>query len=205
MNWQANIWSPNFREVPGSARHRPEAWTGDLGRAPIIFLASNPSFGVKVNFPNWGDNWNDKDIAGFGVDRFDIEKHKTFGAADSTTFKHADRVLVIDGKMSKRVSHWQWVRRFADGGKIERAMVVLDKPIKTLGLHQVKVRLHAEVLVSVTLNIARSQDEADRQARGENIIDAQFEEERVIAEQAAADLLEGGAGQAAQDFSSSDA
>ena len=93
----------------------------------------------------------------------------------------------------------------AGGGKIERAMVVLDKPIKTLGLHQVKVRLHAEVLVSVTLNIARSQDEADRQARGENIIDAQFEEERVAAEQAAADLLEGGAGQAAQDFSSSDA
>ena len=93
----------------------------------------------------------------------------------------------------------------AGGGKIERAMVVLDKPIKTLGLHQVKVRLHAEVLVSVTLNIARSQDEADRQARGENIIDAQFEEERVAAEQAAAELLEGGAGQAAQDFSSSDA
>ncbi len=93
----------------------------------------------------------------------------------------------------------------AEGGKVERAMVVLDKPIKTLGLHHVKVRLHAEVVVSVTLNIARSQDEAERQARGENIIDAQFEDERVAAEQAAADLLEGGAGQIAQDFSSSDA
>ena len=93
----------------------------------------------------------------------------------------------------------------AEGGKVERAMVVLDKPIKTLGLHHVKVRLHAEVVVSVTLNIARSQDEADRQARGENIIDAQFEEERVAAEQAAADLLEGGAGQMAQEFGSSDA
>ena len=93
----------------------------------------------------------------------------------------------------------------AEGGKVERAMVVLDKPIKTLGLHHVKVRLHAEVVVSVTLNIARSQDEAERQARGENIIDAQFEEERVAAEQAAADLLEGGAGQMAQEFGSSDA
>ena len=93
----------------------------------------------------------------------------------------------------------------AEAGKVERAMVVLDKPIKTLGLHHVKVRLHAEVVVSVTLNIARSQDEAERQARGENIIDAQFEEERVAAEQAAADLLEGGAGQMAQEFGSSDA
>jgi len=89
----------------------------------------------------------------------------------------------------------------AEGGKLERAMVVLDKPIKTLGLHEVKVRLHAEVTVTVTLNIARSADEAERQARGENVINAQFEEERQAAEEAAADLLEGGAGQAAAEFS----
>lgn len=83
----------------------------------------------------------------------------------------------------------------AEGGqKVERAMVVLDKPIKTLGVHEVKVRLHAEVTVTVTLNIARSQDEAERQARGENVISSQFEEERMAAEEAAADLLEGGAG-----------
>ena len=89
----------------------------------------------------------------------------------------------------------------AEGGKIERAMVVLDKPIKTLGLHEVKIRLHAEVALTVTLNIARSQDEAERQARGENIIDSQFEEERLAADEAAADLLEGGAGQMASEFS----
>ena len=82
----------------------------------------------------------------------------------------------------------------AEGGKIERAMVALDKPIKTLGLHEVKVRLHAEVTVTVTLNIARSQDEAERQARGENVINSQFEEDRAADEQAAADMLEGGAG-----------
>src|SRR6478672_7741003 len=86
----------------------------------------------------------------------------------------------------------------AEGGKVERAMVVLDKPIKTLGLHEVKVRLHPEVTVTVTLNIARSQDEADRQARGENVINSQFEEERQAAEDAAADLLEGGAGSASE-------
>jgi large subunit ribosomal protein L9 len=78
--------------------------------------------------------------------------------------------------------------------KVDRAMVVLDKPIKTLGMHEVKIRLHAEVTVTVTLNIARSQDEAERQARGENIIDTQFEEDRIATEEAQADLLEGGAG-----------
>ncbi|MDB5418279.1 MAG: rplI [Phenylobacterium sp.] len=88
----------------------------------------------------------------------------------------------------------------AEGGKIERSMVVLDKPIKTLGLHAVKVRLHPEVAVTVTLNIARSQDEAERQARGENVINSQFEEERVASEQATADLLEGGAGQMASEY-----
>ena len=86
------------------------------------------------------------------------------------------------------------------GAKVDRAMVVLDKPIKTLGMHEVKIRLHPEVTVTVTLNIARSQDEAERQARGENVIDAQFEEERIADEQAQADLLEGGAGSHEGDY-----
>ncbi len=88
----------------------------------------------------------------------------------------------------------------AEGGKVERSMVVLDKPIKTLGMHEVKVRLHAEVTVTITLNIARSADEAERQARGENIIASQFEEERLAAEEAAQDMLEGGAGQQEGDY-----
>ncbi|MFM8375205.1 MAG: 50S ribosomal protein L9, partial [Phenylobacterium sp.] len=86
------------------------------------------------------------------------------------------------------------------GGKVERSMVVLDKPIKTLGLHEVKVKLHAEVTVSITLNIARSEDEAERQARGENVIESQFAEERAAAEETAQDLLEGGAGQQDGDY-----
>ena len=83
----------------------------------------------------------------------------------------------------------------AEGGKIERSMVVLDKPIKTLGVHPVKVKLHSEVSVTVNINIARSSDEAERQARGENVIASQFEEDAAFAAEAAADLLEGGAGQ----------
>ncbi len=82
----------------------------------------------------------------------------------------------------------------AEGGKIDRAMVVLDRPIKTLGVHPVKVRLHAEVTVTVNINIARSVDEAERQAKGENVIASQFEEDRASDAQAAADMMEGGAG-----------
>ncbi len=57
----------------------------------------------------------------------------------------------------------------AGGFSIDRSQVVLTSPIKTLGLHKTSVQLHPEVLVTVTLNVARSTDEADRQARGENL------------------------------------
>ena len=87
----------------------------------------------------------------------------------------------------------------AGGGKIDRSTVVLDKPIKTLGIHEVKVRLHPEVVVTVNINVARSADEAERQARGENVVAAQFEEEQAIAAEQVADLLEGGAGQLGED------
>jgi large subunit ribosomal protein L9 len=87
----------------------------------------------------------------------------------------------------------------AEGGRIDRSMVVLDKPIKTLGVHPVKVKLHAEVAITVNINIARSQDEADRQARGENVIASQYEDDRAADAEAVADLLHGGAGQQSAD------
>jgi large subunit ribosomal protein L9 len=84
----------------------------------------------------------------------------------------------------------------AEGGQVDRSMVVLDRPIKNLGVHPVRVRLHPEVAVTVKVNVARSQDEAERQARGENVIASQFDEERAYAQAAAEELFEGGAGQA---------
>ena len=84
----------------------------------------------------------------------------------------------------------------AEGGKVERSQVVLDKPIKTLGVHPVKIKLHSEVTVTVKINVARSADEAERQARGENVIASQFDDDRLAAEQQAKELFEGGAGQA---------
>jgi large subunit ribosomal protein L9 len=83
----------------------------------------------------------------------------------------------------------------AEGGKVERSQVILNNPIKTLGVHDVQVRLHAEVTVTVKINVARSPDEAERQARGEDVIRSQFDEERDAAAEQQADLIEGGAGQ----------
>jgi large subunit ribosomal protein L9 len=57
----------------------------------------------------------------------------------------------------------------AGGFTIDRRQIVLDRPIKTLGLHQTRVALHPEVIVQIALNIARSEDEAERQARGEDV------------------------------------
>lgn len=57
----------------------------------------------------------------------------------------------------------------AGGFTVDRRQVVLERPIKTLGLHATKVALHPEVLVTVTLNVARSEEEAEKQARGEDV------------------------------------
>lgn len=57
----------------------------------------------------------------------------------------------------------------ADGVSVNRAQVELNLPIKTIGLHSVPVRLHPEVEVKVTINVARSPEEAEKQARGESL------------------------------------
>ncbi|MEE2524761.1 50S ribosomal protein L9 [Hyphobacterium sp. HN65] len=77
--------------------------------------------------------------------------------------------------------------------KVARSMVVLHDPIKTLGLHEVEIKLHPEVTITVSINVARSEDEAERQAAGEDVIAAQADEDRAIAEAQAAELFEAGA------------
>ena len=74
------------------------------------------------------------------------------------------------------------------GANVERGAVVLDKPIKTIGLYDVRIRLHAEVYANVKVNVARSADEAERQARGENVIASAVESDRVQAEAQAKEL-----------------
>lgn len=83
---------------------------------------------------------------------------------------------------------------------VNRNQIIIDQPIKTLGIHNVGIRLHAEVNVGITVNVARSEDEAERQAKGEDVIATQMAAERADAEEAAqeraevaADMFEGGA------------
>jgi large subunit ribosomal protein L9 len=56
------------------------------------------------------------------------------------------------------------------GSTIDRRQVQLEKPIKELGLHEISLRLHPEVDIGITVNVARSIDEAEAQARGENVL-----------------------------------
>jgi large subunit ribosomal protein L9 len=55
------------------------------------------------------------------------------------------------------------------GHTISRAQVNIKAPIKNLGIHSIDIALHADVHATITLNIARSEDEAQRQAKGEDI------------------------------------
>jgi large subunit ribosomal protein L9 len=64
----------------------------------------------------------------------------------------------------------------AAGLTIDRSQVVLDHPIKTLGLRQIRVMLHPEVVILVGVNVARSPEEAEKQARGERVTAADEEE-----------------------------
>jgi large subunit ribosomal protein L9 len=63
----------------------------------------------------------------------------------------------------------------ADGFTVQRNQVDLADPIKTVGVHPVSLNLHAEVAVSITVNVARSADEATRQAEGEDVSVHTFE------------------------------
>ena len=84
----------------------------------------------------------------------------------------------------------------SEGGfSIERRQVLLDRPIKALGLHEVRISLHGEVEPRVSINVARSGEEAERQARGEEVGRAatEAEEDAAEARRAASELFEEGA------------
>jgi len=78
------------------------------------------------------------------------------------------------------------------GFTISRTQVPLDKAIKHIGLVPVSVVLHPEVRVQITLNVARNEDEAERQARGEDVLAEKTEAEEAAV--AAQELFEEGAG-----------
>lgn len=63
----------------------------------------------------------------------------------------------------------------AEGSKVLRNQIILDRPIKSLGMHTVKVSLHPEVSVDIKVNIARSPEEAELQAKGVDVTADMFE------------------------------
>jgi large subunit ribosomal protein L9 len=83
-----------------------------------------------------------------------------------TIIRQAGETGVLYGSVSTR----DLAEIMTQGGfSVNRDQVVLNLPIKTIGMHKVPVSLHPEVEVSVTINIARSPEEAERQARGEAV------------------------------------
>ena len=80
----------------------------------------------------------------------------------------------------------------AGGFTINRTQVTISTAIKAIGLYTIPVVLHPEVKVNITINVARSEDEAERQARGENVLAERTEQEEAVI--AAEELFEEGAG-----------
>ncbi|NLR71328.1 50S ribosomal protein L9 [Novosphingobium sp. ERN07] len=102
--------------------------------------------------------------------------------AESSNVEGKEVVLIRASSNSGQLYGSVSVRDISDalaeqGAKVTKSMVVLERPIKTLGVYTVKVSLHPEVSVAVKVNVARSPDEAELQSQGVNVIDAMFDTE----------------------------
>lgn len=82
-----------------------------------------------------------------------------------------------------------------DGFKVERRQIDLNVPIKTIGLHEISLVLHPEVIVPVTINVARSTDEAERQAAGEDVLAPEVDDEEVFEDEEEAGFEEAAEGE----------
>ena len=76
------------------------------------------------------------------------------------------------------------------GGDIDRTQVKLDAPIKVIGLHTVRIAVHPEVVVEITANVARSEEEAELQAQGKSLVDEDVEEETAVGYEEALEAAE---------------
>jgi large subunit ribosomal protein L9 len=96
--------------------------------------------------------------------------------ADAVAGKLKDKSFIAlrqasdSGQLYGSVSTRDIAELVTEGGfTVVRSQILLDRPIKTLGNHPVRVSLHPEVAVGVTINVARTVEEAERQARGEDV------------------------------------
>ena len=107
--------------------------------------------------------------------RGDAEKEaKTIDGTTVTLIRQASNTGQLYGSVSAR----DLVEALEiEGHKVAKSAIVLDRPIKSIGLAEVKVVLHAEVSVTVKVNVARSPEEADLQAQGVDVMASMFERE----------------------------
>jgi large subunit ribosomal protein L9 len=109
------------------------------------------------------------------------EAEKISGALDGKSFVLL-RQAGESGQLYGSVTTRDIASIIAEGGfTVSRAQVTLDKPIKDIGLHKIEIALHADVVAHVTINVARTVDEAERQARGENVLTPMTEAEEALA------------------------
>ena len=97
---------------------------------------------------------------------------KTFNDATVTLIRQASNTGQLYGSVAVRDLVDALV---ADGHKVGKSAIVLDKPIKAIGVYTVKVALHPEVSVAVKVNVARSPEEAEMQASGVDVMSSMFE------------------------------
>jgi large subunit ribosomal protein L9 len=109
------------------------------------------------------------------------------------------------GQLFGSVSPRDLVTLLADGGfRVNRNQVALNAPIKTIGQHKVPIALHPEVEVSISVIVARNEDEAGRIARGEDVMQLREPTEQEAAAIAAEAFFEPGAGEAARSTESAE-
>ena len=99
---------------------------------------------------------------------------------DAGSFKDAQITLIRQASNTGQLYGSVAVRDLveslnADGHKVTKSQVVLDRPIKAIGLYDVRVALHPEVAVTVKVNVARSPEEAEMQAQGVDVMSSMFE------------------------------
>lgn len=114
VDWQSKQWSPQVLQIANSRMHRPEAWTGDIENAPILFLSSNPSFDLEENYPDWNlEEWPIENVEEFSVNRFTSDLTRGFGASDGLTSTKIDRTIGKNGELLHKVTYWGWARKMA--------------------------------------------------------------------------------------------
>jgi len=134
---------------------------------------------------------NDANRQVFEANRERLEKEnaerRSEAEAEGQSIDGAEVVLIRASSNSGQLYGSVNVRDIAQalqeqGHKVDKRQVVMGSPIKAIGLHEVTIALHPEVRVTVKANVARSDDEAELQRQGVDVMAQAFEEDRAEGE-----------------------